>query len=288
MFLVYLSMLFVIGKANLVKLIDSHTHAEYFFQNGTEDSMRSRAQSVGVVHALNVGTGSKDWELYRKATSSFPDFYSYSVGLHPCHVDVNWGNEIDCFGSWLSDSTDPNPVAWGEMGLDYFHLPKERSAATDVVRQQKESFLKQLQLVQSDHRPIIIHCRNAFQDTVQMIESAGVDWKRVVFHCFTFGVAEMKALLERGGRASFTGIITYKNTEYLQESLIMQGLDLLMLETDAPWLSPNPLRGAKNEPGHLVHIADSAALLLGVSPNQLAEATSANAISFFGLPIPPA
>lgn len=268
-----------------MKLIDSHTHAEYFFQHGLEEEVRKRARESGVLHALNVGTGSKDWELYRSAVANFPDFYSYSVGLHPCHVDESWEQEVNHFADWAEKLEGPQPVAWGEMGLDYFHLPRDKAEADETVERQKRAFELQLQLVEKDKRPVIIHCREAFDDTIQMIDASGLDWSRFVFHCFTFGISETRKLLERGARASFTGIITYKNTESLRESMILQGLDLLMLETDAPWLSPNPMRGQKNEPAFLVHIAEEVASCFGVSPAQVGEVTTSNAVSFFRLPV---
>lgn len=264
-----------------LNLIDSHTHAEFFFKQGVENLMRERALQAGVVHALNVGTGTKDWRLYAEAAASHPDFYSYSVGLHPCHVEAGWESELETMLSFLEFPTAP--VAWGEMGLDYFHLPADSSEAANLVEYQKAAFQSQLDLVKESPLPVIIHSRNAFADTVEMIDRSGVEWERIVFHCFTFGPVEMEILLRKGGRASFTGILTYPKTEAIRQAALLQGVEKLMLETDAPWLSPQPVRKLKNEPAYLVHVAEEAARLFEIPVELLAEKTTCNAREFFGL-----
>jgi TatD DNase family protein len=116
-----------------------------------------------------------------------------------------------------------------------------------------------------------------------MIDAAGVVWGRVVFHCFTEGPAEMAELTQRGGYGSFTGIITYKTAEAVRAAALAQSLDRLMIETDAPYLTPMPHRGKPNEPAYLRHTAEFCAGLFGVSPEQFAETTTRNARAFYGL-----
>jgi TatD DNase family protein len=99
--------------------------------------------------------------------------------------------------------------------------------------------------------PVIIHSRSAFDDCVSEIDQAGIRWERVVFHCFTEGVREVRQLMERGGRASFTGIVTFPKNEFLLEAVKHQGLDRLMIETDSPYLAPVPYRGKTNEPARV-------------------------------------
>jgi TatD DNase family protein len=131
--------------------------------------------------------------------------------------------------------------------------------------------------------PVVVHSRGAFRECVEMIDAARFDWRRVVFHCFSEGPAEMAELTRRGGRGSFTGIITYKTAGAVREAALAQGLDRLMLETDAPYLAPLPHRGKPNEPAYLRHTADFCAGIFGVSAAELAEVTTANAREFFGL-----
>jgi TatD DNase family protein len=116
-----------------------------------------------------------------------------------------------------------------------------------------------------------------------MIDASGVGWSRVVFHCFTEGPSEMIELTQRGGVGSFTGIITYKTAENIREAALGQGLDRLMLETDAPYLTPLPHRGKPNEPAYLRHTAEFCAGLFNVTLGELAERTTANARGFFGI-----
>jgi len=117
-----------------------------------------------------------------------------------------------------------------------------------------------------------------------MIDASGVDWSKVVFHCFVEGEAEVKVLMERGGYASFTGILTYKNAPNVRAAAKAQGLARLMVETDAPYLTPMPHRGKPNEPAFVRHVAEFAAKeVFGVSYDELAAVTTANARRFFGL-----
>jgi TatD DNase family protein len=116
-----------------------------------------------------------------------------------------------------------------------------------------------------------------------MIDEAGVRWSKVVFHCFTEGPAEMAELTGRGGFGSFTGVITYKNAETVRAAASAQGLNRLMIETDAPYLTPAPHRGKPNEPAYLRHTAEFCAGLFGVSHAELAKVTTDNARNFFGL-----
>ncbi|HEX2100255.1 MAG TPA: TatD family hydrolase, partial [Candidatus Synoicihabitans sp.] len=118
---------------------------------------------------------------------------------------------------------------------------------------------------------------------VEVIDASGVDWRRVVFHCFTEGEAEMRQLVERGGFGSFTGILTYKTADNVRAAARLQGLERLMLETDAPYLTPMPHRGKPNEPAFIRHTAEFAAELFGLSYEALAAITTATAKRFFGL-----
>ena len=116
-----------------------------------------------------------------------------------------------------------------------------------------------------------------------MIDESGVDWNKVIFHCFSEGPEEIRRLRERGGRASFTGIITYGNADNVRQAALAQGMDALMLETDCPYLSPEPHRGKPNEPAHLFHTAKFCAELFETDLEALACRTTRNAEAFYGL-----
>ncbi|HEX2854273.1 MAG TPA: TatD family hydrolase [Opitutaceae bacterium] len=263
-------------------LIDTHTHLETFARNSTLDAVLGRAREAGLSAMIAIGTTPDDWGLYRQIAGKHPGFVHYSVGLHPCSVDARWSEavgEMESFG----DATGPNPVALGETGLDRFHLPKEAAEAEKVFGWQRAAFAAQLVMAKRLNCPVVIHSRGAFRECVEMIDASGVDWAKVVFHCFTEGESEMAELTRRGGFGSFTGILTYKSADNLRAAAKAQGLSRLMIETDAPYLTPMPHRGKPNEPAFLRHTAEFAAELFGVGLEALATATTANARKFFGI-----
>jgi TatD DNase family protein len=172
----------------------------------------------------------------------------------------------------------------GEIGLDRFHLPPEPAEAEKVFARQRAAFAEGLALAKRLRCPVVIHSRGAFAECVQMIDASGVDWAKIVFHCFVEGEAEVAVLMKRGGLASFTGILTYKNAPNVRAAAKAQGLARLMVETDAPYLTPMPHRGKPNEPAFVRHTAEFAAReVFGVSYDELAAVTTANARKFFGL-----
>ena len=175
-------------------------------------------------------------------------------------------------------------MALGECGLDRFHLPKDDASAAECMMQwQKEAFAEQLELAKRLECPLMVHSRGAFAECLELIDASGVSWHRVVFHCFTEGPEEMAELTRRGGRASFTGVITYKNADLVRAALRRQGVEKLMLETDAPYLAPVPHRGKENEPAWVRHTAEAAARVLDLPYAELAARTTANARSFLGI-----
>lgn len=264
-----------------MELIDSHCHLKGFKDKGELDSALRRAADAGVRHFITVGTSPEDWVTYREMQAAHAGKIDYTVGLHPCHVDEDWPSAVSQLNTFF---IPPHaPVAFGEIGLDYFHLPKDPVQAGQVILQQEAAFRQQLMLAAELDCPVIIHSREAFAECVHMIDESGVDWQRIVFHCFTYGAEEITQINQRGGRASFTGIATYKSAHSVREALRRQGIDRLMLETDCPYLTPEPHRGKPNEPAYLSHIADRCAEALAMSAEELAAKASANTRAFFKL-----
>ncbi len=264
-------------------LIDTHTHLESFDQRGETAAVLARADAARVTKMVTVGTSSEDWALYRGLATRHAGAVFYTVGLHPCSVNDRWSEEVARMEAfWHGDGA--RPVALGECGLDRFHLPKDDPArAEKILGWQRAAFAAQLVLAERLRCPLVVHSRGAFAECVAMIDASGVAWERVVFHCFSEGAAEMAELTRRGARGSFTGVVTYKNAETVREAMKAQGLERLLLETDAPYLTPVPHRGKPNEPAYLRHTAEAAAAALGVSLAELAERTTSNARAFFGI-----
>ena len=272
-------------------LIDTHTHLETFARHGVLPEALTRARQAGLEAMITIGTSPDDWGLYRGLAKENPGYVHFSAGLHPCAVDEGWEKAMEQLEDfWPANDREssgglPRPVALGEIGLDRFHLPKNDVVeAEKIFGWQQAAFAEGLAMAKRLGCPIVVHSRGAFVECVEMIDGSGVDWSKVVFHCFTEGVAEMNELTQRGAWASFTGIVTYNSADNVRAAAKAQGLQRLMVETDAPYLTPMPHRGKPNEPAFLRHTADYCAReVFGVSDEEFAAVTTANARRFFGI-----
>lgn len=266
-------------------LIDTHTHLETFARRGADElaGVLARSREAGLEAMITIGTSSDDWALYRELARLNPGFVHYSVGLHPCSVEANWAEELARMPAFWAADSSVRPVALGEIGLDRFHLPKDAAEAEKIFAWQRAAFAEGLAFAKQLGCPVVIHSRGAFAECVEMIDASGVDWRKVVFHCFVESAADMGELTRRGGYGSITGIVTYKSADSVRDAMKAQGLARLMLETDAPYLTPAPHRGKPNEPAFVRHTAEFAATTLGVSYDELTATTTATARRFFGI-----
>lgn len=168
-------------------------------------------------------------------------------------------------------------VAAGEMGLDYHYDFSPREV-------QQRIFTRQLELAASRGLPIVVHCREAHDDVVRLLLAHGYQGKKVVFHCFSGDSQQAAELRSHGWRVSFTGVITFKDADAIREACLQTPLNEILFETDAPYLSPVPMRKVRpNEPRLMVHTVRFAAELRGETYEDLAAASTTNAIQFFGL-----
>ena len=170
----------------------------------------------------------------------------------------------------------------GEVGLDYFRLPKCQQDAKSNIQFQKQAFELQLQIAADLDSPVVIHSRSAFEDCVQMIDQSKVAWSKVVFHCFSGTMEQMSKINERGGWISFTGILSYGANQELREVFKQCNLDRVMLETDSPYLAPVPKRGQENTPAYLAFLGSFAAKILGMDELEFAKKVYANSEEFYG------
>lgn len=269
------------GLGGMAGIVDSHTHLHSFALKGLLDQTLEASAEAGLERLVTVGTDTDDWDVYAEMAEKYHQV-DYTVGIHPCSVEASWEtgfSQIEAF--W---SRNLKPVALGEIGLDRFHLPRnDEEAAKEIFELQVAACVAQLELAKKLDCPVVVHSRGAFQECVDLIDQSGVDWSKVVFHCFSEGPGEMKQLLDRGGFGSFTGVITFKNAESVRDAAKLQGLDRLMIETDAPYLAPMPKRGKPNEPAYLAYTAAYCSELFGVSAEEFAEKTTARAKAFYGL-----
>jgi TatD DNase family protein len=251
-------------------MIDSHCHlTDPRLQSQLPDVL-ARAAQAGIERMITIGTSISDDAAAIELCRALPNVRC-AIGVHP-----NYTHEAD-----LTDlprlrelQSDASVVALGEMGLDYFHRysPRER---------QLQFFEPQLQLARELNRPVVIHSREATDDTLAAMRNfPGV---RAVFHCFTGSPAEARKILDAGYLLGFTGAVTFKKNDALREAVALTPLDRMLVETDAPYLTPEPKRSQKtNEPALVVHVAETVARVKGASVAEIDRATTANVAAFFG------
>ncbi len=254
-------------------LIDTHCHLTSKALFRDMFGVCQRARAVGVTRLITVATDASDSRRAIAAADHYRGVYA-TVGVHPHEAAKVKADDWQLLRELRHN---PNVVAWGEIGLDYHYDFADHKT-------QQEVFSVQLADAHRSGLPVIIHCREAVADVVAMLEDHGYCNRRVVFHCFSGTSDEADTIIDRGWWLSFTGMVTFKNSKDLQDIARCYPLEQLMLETDAPYLSPAPHRNIKpNEPRLLVHTAAFFAELKGISPAEMAALTTANAERFFGL-----
>ncbi len=250
--------------ATAVSWTDNHCHLE---PGQAGAATVAEAAIAGVARLITVGT---DAEQSRQAIAlaAAHDNVWATVGVHP--HDASGG--LDGIAELLAA---PNVVAVGECGLDYHydHSPRDR---------QRQVFAEQIRLAHEHDLALVIHTREAWDDTFAILDHEGVP-SRTVLHCFTGGPAEAEQGLARGMSLSFSGIVTFKTADELREAAALCPLDRMLVETDAPYLTPVPHRGEKNRPALVPLVGQALAAVKELDVEQVAEATSANATALYRL-----
>ena len=256
-------------------MIDTHCHLTFPVLHDRWPQVLDEAASVGVDRVITVGTTPADAERCRAIAEADPRVY-FAAGIHP-HYAVNVPmSELPRLADLVAH---PRCVAFGEMGVDYHY-------DDPPPRQQHEMFSAQLEVVRYSEidKPIVIHCRKAVDDTIAIINASSIPGNRFVFHCFTESPDDCHKVLDLGAMISFTGIVTYKNAPEVRESAMLVPDDRIMVETDAPYLPPEPHRKVRpNEPKFVTATARFLAELRGVSYERFVEITDANARRFYGV-----
>lgn len=232
----------------------------------------ARATEAGVSHMISIGTDLADTRAAIELATAQGNIFA-SSGVHPHQagkVESGWEDQLRAL------ATHPRVVAVGETGLDYHYDFSPRDM-------QRVVFEEQLSLAGRVGKPVVIHCREAHSDVMAVL-AGRPELRRVVFHCFTGSMAEAREIIDRGYWISLTGVVTFKNSRELQEVARYLPSDRIMMETDSPYLSPEPVRSRRpNEPALVVHVARRVAELRGVSFEEFASLTRANTIRFFDL-----
>ena len=249
-------------------LIDSHAHLEMKEFDADRKDVIERARLAGVDCIITVGTNPG---LSRKALSiarQYENIYA-TVGVHP-HDVINADNKS--FDDLKGLAEDPKVVAYGEIGLDFFRniSPRER---------QIEMFGKQLELALELNLPVIIHDRDAHEQTLRMVKSSGI--RLGVFHCFSGDWAMARQCIDLGFYISVPGVVTFDKSKVLQEVVRQAPLESILLETDCPYLTPVPHRGERNEPSFIIHTAKKVAEIKGLAWEDVAQAAAVNTRKLF-------
>ena len=252
-------------------LIDSHCHLDFPDFASELDAVVARATAQGIGRIVTISTRVKRHGELIAIVERFPDVYC-SVGTHPHHAQ----EEPDVgTGELVKRTRHPKVVAIGEAGLDYHYLNSPREL-------QEKGFRAHIAAARETKLPLVIHSREADADVAQILtEETGKGAFPAVLHCFTGGRELAMTAIDLGLYISFTGILTFKNSQNLRDIAKDLPADRILLETDAPYLAPGPYRGKRNEPAFVVETAKVLAGVRGVSPDEIARQTTENFFRLF-------
>ena len=257
---------------SIPKLIDSHAHLDNSRFNDDLDEVILAAHNAGVRHILTIGCDLNSSIINADLASRYEPLYA-AVGFHPHDAAALDQESLDQIQGLLQQ---PKVVAVGEIGLDYY---RNRSPH-DV---QQRAFRQQIQLAAESGKPIIVHDRDAHDDVVRILTEENAGAIGGVLHCFSGDEEMARKCLDLGFYLSFTGAITYPKNEAVRAMLRQLPLDRILLETDCPYLSPQPFRGKRNEPAYLVFTAQTLAEIKGLTLADIARITSRNCHDLFGI-----
>jgi TatD DNase family protein len=252
-------------------LVDSHCHLDFPDFSAELDTIVARARAAGIGRIVTISTRVKKHAQVLGIAERFPEIFC-SVGTHP----HNAHEELDIDAKTLVEFTkNPKIVAIGEAGLDYHYDNSPRAA-------QAASFRQHIAAARETVLPLVIHSRDCDTDMAQILrEESGKGAFPAVLHCFTSGRDLAFAAIELGHYVSFTGILTFKNSDALREVAAALPAERVLVETDAPYLAPLPYRGKRNEPAYVTETAKVLAEVRGVSPDEIARQTTDNFFRLF-------
>jgi TatD DNase family protein len=256
-----------------LELVDSHAHVDMSEFDSDRTEMLARAQAAGVRHILAIGGAPGALASALPFAERYDWIYS-AAGIHPHEAKLATPAHYD---ELTNLARHPKFLGWGEIGLDYHydHSPREV---------QRRVFVEQLELARTAGKPIIIHCREAWPDCLALLEkhwrSSGLGG---IFHCFSGTLAEARLGIEMGFLISFAGNVTYPKAQNLRDVAADLAIESILIETDAPFLAPQPFRGRRNEPAFIAELARTLAPVRNLAPHEVGAATAANFRRFFRL-----
>jgi len=251
-------------------LVDSHCHINFDPLAERIDNVLENAKNNGVNHMMCVSVNMEDYPQVEALAQEHEHIFS-SVGVHPCEREGHDPTVDELVNIAIQDHI----IAVGETGLDYFRVEDED------MTWQHHRFENHISAAKQVNKPLIIHTRNAAEDTMQMLKEQGADQCRGVMHCFAEDWEVAKKALDLGFYISFSGIVTFKSATNVQEVARKAPLDRILVETDSPYLAPVPHRGKTNEPAFVHHTAQFVADLRGITLEELALSTTENFFRLF-------
>lgn len=255
-------------------IVDTHCHLHFPEFDADREEVIRRAGEAGVKVIVNVGTDPATNEAAARVAKRHEGIFA-TAGMHPHYAHEVSEEALEGMDGFVKKN---KPVAIGEIGLDYF-----KSKADPSI--QKKVFIRMLDLAIENGLPVIVHSRNAFRDTLEILKTEGKGKLKGVMHCFSYDEASLRDLLDIGFLASFTCNLTFKNAGALLEVAKAAPLDRIMLETDAPYMAPQVHRGKRNEPAFLASLAEFLSEKRGIARADLEDTTTRTALRFFGLPV---
>ena len=254
-------------------IIDTHTHLDDKRYKNDLDEVIKRANKGGVKGFLIPGADIDDLPRAKEIAHKYPNVY-FAAGIHPYNID---GYDEDILREYLEDE---KCIAVGECGLDYFRLPEDEKDMKEEKRAQKEVFVKQIKLAIEVNKPLIIHIRDANDDSKQILMENDANRVGGVLHCYNAS-RHLLDLSKSGFYFGIGGVLTFKNAKKLVDILPKIPNERLIIETDSPYLTPHPHRGERNEPFYTTFVAKKIAEILNMDENEVEELTTKNAKNLF-------
>ncbi|MBN2588626.1 MAG: TatD family hydrolase [Sedimentisphaerales bacterium] len=263
---------------SMIELIDTHSHLVYEPLAGDIENVLARSREAGVAGWINVGTDPEHNQKAVDMACKFENMYA-AIGVHPHYADQLNGEIVTELKQLAANE---KVIAIGETGLDFHYNLSKKS-------EQRRTFEAHLHIAREMNLPVIIHTREAFDDTMEILDNfirLNGNLKGVVFHCYSETAERARIILDYGFYASFTGVVTFKNADTIRKAAQVVPVERMMIETDCPYMSPEPMRKQKvNEPALMIHMAKYLAELKNMELEDFAAAVTQTSKSFFDLPL---
>ena len=255
-----------------MNIIDTHTHLYLKQFNEDIDLVINRSKEIGVKKFIFPAIDSSHFDSMHSLKNKYPDDIYLMSGLHPTDVKEDFKDELDFVVNSLKKH---DYVAIGEIGIDLFW-------DKTYLKQQQEAFRFQIRLAIKHDLPIVIHCREAFNEIFEILDKENCPKLRGVFHCFTGSLKQAKRAIDLGFVLGIGGVVTFKNGG-IDKFLNQIDLKHIVLETDSPYLAPVPFRGKRNESSYIIHVVEKLSEIYGLSKEEIANITTKNAEKVFAL-----